>query len=165
MRQKIPALIISLIMAVYLANAIDKAIPAEPKQLQYSEVITLTGTITREYDMSFVDSDQGPLSDPDKVARAVADYKHTHPANKSRLHESVPHFILHLDNSITVREGAKDDLHPAERAVSEIDLGSVAVDDKDLGKRRFQVTGKLWHANTVHHLRPIMMEVGAVGRK
>lgn len=168
MQQKIPALVVSLIIAIYLANAIDRAFPAEPARGEpapYGELITLTGTITREYDMAFVDSDQGPLSDPDKVARAVADYRRTHPADPSRLHEPIPHFILHLEKPLAVREGERDGLHPAEEAVSEIDLGSVAVDDKDLGKRRFQVTGKLWHANTVHHLRAIMMEVKSILRK
>lgn len=166
MQKKIPALVVSLIIAIYLANAIDRAFPAEPgKGVPYGGLITLTGKITREYDMSFVDSDQGPLGDPDKVARAVADYKRTHPADKSRLHEPIPHFILHLDKPISVREGERDGVHPAEGAVSEIDLGPVAVPEKDLGKREFAVTGKLWHANTVHHLRPIMMEVKSILRK
>ena len=164
MRQKIPALIISLLAAISLANAINKSLPAEQQRVDYDKPVTLTGVIIREWDMSFVDSDQSPLQDPKEVARVVA----AHPADKSKLlHNPVLHLILRLDAPITVQKGADYGLHPEERAVHEIDIGGGPADKLQIavnafGKLRFTITGKLSHANTVHHLRSIMMEVAAI---
>lgn len=155
----------SLLFAAIAAIAIAAGAPPAggPQAVEYDKPVTLTGTITREYDMSFVDSDQGPLSDPKEVARVVAQARKEHPVDNSRPHDPIPHYILHLDKPITVPEGAHDDLHPEERNVSEIDLdGTTTVPVDALGKGKFVVTGKLWHAETVHHLRPIEMTVSSL---
>jgi hypothetical protein len=160
MYHKIHVPTIRLIAVIFLVVTVNNVLPAEPKLVDYDKPVTLTGVIIREWDMSFVDSDQSPLQDPKEVARIVA----THPVDKSRPHTPVLHLILHLDTPITVQKGADDGLHPEERAIYEIDLGGGPADKlrivgKALGKGHFVVTGKLWHAETVHHLRNIMMEV------
>ncbi len=74
--------------------------------------------------------------------------------------------ILRLDRPISVRGKSGDPLAKEEREVSEIDLGgrTEGVRDEDIGKTRFIVSGTLRHAETVHHLRPIIMEVTGVAR-
>jgi hypothetical protein len=162
MRQKIPALIVSLLAAIYIANAIDKAFPAETRRVEYDKLLTLAGTVTREYDMSFVNGGRSPVTDPREAARIAAEYRRAHPADKSHLHEPIPHLILHLDKPIAVQKGIGDGLHDAQRAVREIDLGTAGVPDQALGSRLFAVTGKLRGADTVHHLRPVVMEVVSI---
>lgn len=164
MNQKIHALIISLIVATSVVVAIDRSLPVEPQALEYDKQVTLSGSLTREYDMSYIDSDLSPMTDPDAVERAVIEARRKHPADKPALHAAIAHFILHLDKPIALRNGPADGLHPAAQEIVEIDLGSIPPAQFQLfadalGKTRFTIAGKLWHANTVHHLRAIMMEV------
>lgn len=136
---------------------------------EYHTPVSLVGTITREYDMAFVDSDLSPMTDPEKVNRAVVEAQRKWPDDKTGTRVPSPHLILHLEQPIALREPLnrnESGLEPAEKNVTEIDLGAeskMAVAEKDLGKVKFVVTGKLWHGNTVHHLRAVMMEVSGVG--
>ncbi|MHA3770053.1 hypothetical protein ACXR0O_00785 [Verrucomicrobiota bacterium sgz303538] len=134
---------------------------ADSESLSYEKPVSLTGTIVREFDMSFVDSDLGPIQDPKEVARAVAEARRKHPIEESKPHEPFPHFILRLEKPISLRAESADGLHPEERNISEIDLGGSVqgVTEKDLGKTRFVVSGTLSDAMTVHHLRPVIMQV------
>lgn len=151
-------------LAALFSAGIATAFADNSREVDYGKPVTLAGTITAEYDMSFVDSDLSPLKDPKAVARAVADAERKHPHGKSKLKRPVRHFILRLDQPLVIREGTDDGLHPEMHNVREIDLGTPAmgryrIPDEALGKVRFTVTGRLWHASTVHHLRPIMMDV------
>jgi hypothetical protein len=136
---------------------------AEPERLVLGEPVALTGTIIREFDMSFVDSDLGPIQDPKEVARAVAEARRRNPVDESRPHKPSPHLILRLDKPISVRTQSGED---EKRNISEIDLGGSAhrIQEKEFGKTRFVVSGTLWRAETVHHLRPVMMEVTTLKR-
>jgi hypothetical protein len=114
--------------------------------------------------MSFVDSDIGPLNNPEEVARAVAEARRRHPVDKSRPHNPIPHLILRLEKPISIKEKPGEPLYPEERNISEIDLGGTGnrVRKDQLGHTRFIVTGTLWHAHNVHHLRPIQMSVSSL---
>ncbi len=109
--------------------------------------------------MSFVDSDLGAMQDPKEVARAVV---MAGPGAKAPSR----HFILRLGKPISIRAKPGDETCPQELDVSEIDLGGSdrQILKKELGKTRFVVSGSLWHATTVHHLRPVTMTVTALQR-
>ena len=131
---------------------------SEPKVLSYGKPVSLTGTVVREFDLAFVDSDHSPTQDVKEVTRVVAEAKRKRPADESKLHEPSPHLILRLDHPVSLQV---DGTQPKEANVSEIDLGGSEhrFKEKELGKARFVASGSLWHAETVHHLRPVMMNV------
>lgn len=152
--QRLPTRLVPLIMAGSI-YAVDS------ESLSYEKPVSLTGIIVREFDMSFVDSDLGPIQDPKEVARAVAEARRKQPIEESKPHDPAPHFILRLKNPISIRAESGDEFHPEERNISEIDLGGSVqgVTEEELGKTRFVASGTLSRANTVHHLRPVMMQV------
>ncbi|MDB6171455.1 MAG: hypothetical protein JWL59_766 [Chthoniobacteraceae bacterium] len=116
----------------------------------YDKPATLTGTVSMLYDMSFVDSDMSPVKDP-------AGIKAKHPITDSSLpHKPVRHWILTLEHPISVSPGKTDGL----QNVSEIDLGAGELKLKN--GDHVTVTGKLWPAATVHHLRPVMMTKSSI---
>jgi hypothetical protein len=132
----------------------------EPVPLSYNQPVTLTGTIVREWDMTFVDSDLGPMQDAKAVARAVAEARRRE-TDPSKSHEAFPHLILRLDHAVSVLPKSGDSLNEAEHKVTEIDLSAIqrGQPEKEWGKTRYTVSGSLSHAMTVHHLRPVTMKV------
>jgi len=157
------------IIFLFALMGLPTVIQASPQWVDYDKPISLEGTINREFDMSFVDGDMSPLTDPKEVAKAVAKAKQEHPAKDWKPHDPSPHWILHLDEPISVRSGPTDDLHPEERNIQEIDLSGngiwkIEIPHGTLGKARFRITGRLFHSVTVHHLRTIVMDVTDVHR-
>ncbi|RYD79691.1 MAG: hypothetical protein EOP84_12725 [Verrucomicrobiaceae bacterium] len=138
----------------------------EPESLSYETPVTIAGTIVREFDMSFVDSDLSPLQNPREVARAVAEARRRGPVQDSKQREPHAHFILRLEKPVSIRAESPDKFHPEERNVSEIDLGGSVqgITEMDFGKTRYVVSGTLSPAMTVHHLRPITMKVTTLKR-
>ena len=72
-------------------------------------------------------------------------------------------WILRLDHPVTVVGTPDADLNTTETNVTEIHLNAEPdehqIPKSAFGKKRFSVTGTLYHSHTVHHLRPIMMFV------
>lgn len=139
-------------LPLILIGGFSRAPAAEPQWLNYDEPVTLTGTIVREYDMSFVDGDLGPLKDPKAVAKAVAEARRKGPVDESRPHEPLLHWILRLEKPISVR-GKPENYSPEELNVTEIDLGGIGRDKvriarKAEGRTRFVV---LRHAVAFPH--------------
>jgi hypothetical protein len=166
MRQKIPALLISLLAAIYLANAINNALPRPPARLQYDRTVTLTGTLAREFDMAFVGDSYAPTQDATGAELAAAEALRNHPASGPVLRAPIPHLILRLDKPVTVQKGGGGSF-PAERDVMEIDLGDLAsgqfhIYGEALGNERYTVTGRLLHASTEHQLRAVTLEVADI---
>ena len=170
MRQKIPGLVLSLLMAVCLANAIDRAIPEGTQQeqgrLQYDRTVTLTGTLSREFDMAFVGGSYAPTENAGAAELASAEALRYHPSKAPQLRAPIPHLILRLDQPVEVQKG-KGETAPAEREVSEIDLGDLPdgefhVYAEALGQGRYAVTGRLLHASTEHQLRAITLAVADI---
>ncbi len=136
-----------------------------PNPSHFGKPVTLGGTVIREFDMSFVDSDLSPIRNPAEVAQAVAEAKSKHAADPARVGKPVPHLILQLERPITVTSA--DPVHTKAHEIREIDLlggGANGVTEKELGKARFVVSGTLWEAETVHHLRPVIMIVTGIER-
>ena len=110
-------------------------------------VVTLTGTIVEE----------GYGDDPSPIDRGKFAW------------------ILRLDRTVSVPAKPGDEIDTDEKNVKEIHLvvdhAKFPVSKADFGKTRFTATGTLYHAHTVHHLRPILMFVsnlkpdGAKNRK
>jgi len=81
------------------------------------------------------------------------------------LQKPIRHLILTLAHPNSVAAGEVDDLHPAVKNVTEIDLGGGALrvnQRKNADGSYVIVIGKLCHAHTVHHLRDIMMTVTSI---
>ena len=165
MRQKIPALLISLLGAIFLANAINKALPSAPPQpLQYDRAVTLTGTLTQEFDMAFVDASVAPLKDPAVAEMVATEARRDHPGGTT-LRAPIPHLILRLDKPVSVQ--AAGNALPAARDIAEIDLGDIPSGQFHLygvatGSGRYTVTGTLSHASNEHHLRPLVLQVAEI---
>lgn len=72
-------------------------------------------------------------------------------------------WILRLDRTISVRAKPGDEVDTEEKNVTEVHLNvdhaKHPIPKDAFGKTRFTVTGVLYHAINVHHLRPIMMSV------
>jgi Domain of unknown function (DUF4431) len=108
----------------------------EAKQVSYEPaVVTLTGTIIEE----------GYGDDPAPIDRGKRAW------------------ILHLAEPISVPAKPGDEIDTEEKNVREVHLNLAEVKRPlpkvALGKTRFSATGTLYHAHTVHHLRPIVMMV------
>jgi hypothetical protein len=108
-----PALLVQILAALLLVGGFDCAIASETRWVDYNRSAKLSGIIRREFDMSFVDSDMSPLTDPKEVAKAVKAAQHN-PAAGAISREAVPHWILQLDKPISLRKGADGDSYPEE---------------------------------------------------
>ncbi len=129
------------------------------EELHYETPVTLKGMVTVLYDMSFVDSDMSPVKDLKGTKVKFPD------PEKADLQKPVRHLILKLEQPISVAAGENDGLHPEVKNITEIDLGGSALSADKIqitDGSSVSVTGKLWHANTVHHLREIMMNVSSI---
>ncbi|HWB60500.1 MAG TPA: hypothetical protein VG733_13475 [Chthoniobacteraceae bacterium] len=170
MRQKLSALGISLLAAICIVNAINRALPARqpvPPRLQYDRTVTLTGSLSREFDMAFVDGSLAPTKDADAAEKVAGEELRDNPSGTPVLRAPIPHLILRLDKPITVQKNGNDGF-PAEQNITEIDLGDVPygrfqiyADSLDNG-RHFAVTGTLSHSSTDHHLRAITLNVADI---
>jgi hypothetical protein len=71
--------------------------------------------------------------------------------------------ILRLDQTISVPAKPGDEIDTEEKNVKEvhlvIDHAKHPIPKNAFGKTHFTATGTLYHAHTVHHLRPIVMLV------
>ena len=138
-------------------------------ELDYDVLVKLRGTLTREWDMSFVNDDLGSMTDWKQVRKAESAAALESPRPGTYPRRAAPHLILHLKTPVSIRAGAPDGLHEEEKSVSEIDVTDANFQTVKhlpagaLNGAPITVTGKLWHGMTRHHLRPIMMDVQAVG--
>jgi hypothetical protein len=79
-----------------------------------------------------------------------------------------PAYILRLDAPISVRAAdSKDsDFLQPEKNVREVFLSLLPEGSEErvdaLVDKHVEITGKLDHANTVHHLRPVMIDVSTI---
>ena len=126
------AVIKLLLVAALALHAMD-LLADEAKQVAYEPaIVTLSGTIVEE---GYGD-DATPM---DRGKRAL---------------------ILRLDQPISVSAKPDDEINPEEKNVREVHLMLKPPLPKIAsGKTRFSATGTLFHAHTVHHLRPIVMTV------
>ena len=117
--------------------------------------------------MSFVNSDISPVTDPKEAEKLAKQERKKGPPLGAFPKEPVLHWILRLDSPISMRDGHNDS-YPEERNISEIDMGGPGINEgihigrRAYGTTHFLVSGKLWHACTIHHLRQAMLELSRI---
>ena len=161
-----PSKITCILGALCLTSAFD-CIAAEPRWLDYNRPVKLSGIIVKEFDMSFVNSDISPVTDPKEAEKLAKQERKKGPPLGAFPKEPVLHWILRLDSPISMRDGHNDS-YPEERNISEIDMGGPGINEgihigrRAYGTTHFLVSGKLWHACTIHHLRQAMLELSRI---
>jgi hypothetical protein len=127
----------AILAAILLCSTVLRG--KEAKSVAYDPaVVTLVGTIVEE----------GYGDDPSPIDRGKRAW------------------ILHLDRPISVAANPSDKIDVEEENVTEVHLNvdhaKHPIPKASLGKTRYTATGTLYHAHTVHHLRPIVMLVSVL---
>lgn len=132
----------SLAMLLLVSTAVwSKAV--DERWLEYDQPVTLRGTLLKRYHTEWID-----LQGDTPQAREWA---------------KMPAYILRLRSPVSVRASGSQD---EERNVREIFLAgppeNLEKQMQLLAGKRVTVTGRLEHATTVHHQRPVMIQATSI---